>query len=249
MNLLLLEPAEVERGEARVGGRRARHLLDVLRVQPGAVLRAGIVDGPRGHATVLAVAPDSVRLHIDCNEPGRDLDGGPDAGHDVLLLAVPRPKVLARILEHAAALGYRHIVLFRSWKVEKSHLGSRALRPEVQRAHLLLGLEQGQRTHLPEVHFFALFRPFVEDQLAVLPLPAHRFCAHPAAATATAELRLSQGAPFALALGPDGGFVPYEVEQLAARGFLPVRLSGSPLRTESALSALHGQLDLLRQQR
>jgi len=242
VNLLLLEPAEVERGEARVGGRRARHLLDVLRVQPGAVVRAGIVDGARGHATVLAAEPDGVRLRVDCTEP-------PDQGQDVLLLAVPRPKVLARILEHAAALGYRHIALFRSWKVEKSHLGSRALRPEVQRAHLLLGLEQGQRTHLPEVHFFALFRPFVEDQLAALPLPAHRFCAHPAAATATAELRLSQGAPFALALGPDGGFVPYEVEQLAARGFLPVRLSSSPLRTESALSALHGQLDLLRQQR
>jgi 16S rRNA (uracil1498-N3)-methyltransferase len=246
VNLLLLEPAEVERGEARVGGRRARHLLDVLHVQPGTVLRAGIVDGARGHATVLAAAQGSVRLRVDCNEPERGPDGDPD---DVLLLAVPRPKVLARILEHAAALGYRHIVLFRSWKVEKSHLGSRVLRPEVQREHLLLGLEQGQRTHLPRVQFFARFRPFVEDRLQDLPLPAHRFCAHPAAATATAELRLSPGAPFALALGPDGGFLPYEVDQLAARGFLPVRLGSAPLRTESALSALHGQLDLLRQQR
>jgi RsmE family RNA methyltransferase len=221
----------------------------VLRVQPGAVVRAGIVGVARGHATVLAAEPDGVRLRVDCTELDDPRDDPLDRGQDVLLLAVPRPKVLARMLEHAAALGYRHIALFRSWKVEKSHLGSRALRPEVQREHLLLGLEQGQRTHLPEVHFFPLFRPFVEDQLAGLPLPAHRFCAHPAAATATAELRLSPGAPFALALGPDGGFLPYEVEQLAARGFLPVRLGSAPLRTESAFSALHGQLDLLRQQR
>ena len=56
---------------------------------------------------------------------------------------------------------------------------------------------------------------------------------------------------FALALGPDGGFVPFEVEQLALRGFLPTALPAGPaglhpLRTESALSALWAQLDLLR---
>ena len=128
--------------------------------------------------------------------------------------------------------------------VEAGELGAR-------RAHvddLRLGLEQGQRTRMPRVQFFPLFKPFVEDHLLTLALPSHRFCAHPTATTATVELQLSRGAPFALALGPDGGFLPYEVEQLSQRGFLPIRLGPHPLRTDSALSVLHGQLDLLRQQ-
>nr|MBP8302278.1 16S rRNA (uracil(1498)-N(3))-methyltransferase [Planctomycetota bacterium] len=53
--------------------------------------------------------------------------------------------------------------------------------------------------------------------------------------------------PVALALGPDGGFLPYEVEQLHAHGFFAVHCGSHPLRTESALSVLWGQLDLLRQ--
>jgi RsmE family RNA methyltransferase len=243
VNLLLLETHEIDAdGEATLAGRRARHLLEVLGVAPGQRLRAGIVDGPLGHAEVLAADPHAVRLRVDCREPA------PPAG-DVLLLALPRPKVLLRVYEQATALGFGSLVLFRSWRVDKSHLKSRALLPAVQRAHLLLGLEQGCRTRLPQVRWQPLFRPFVEDVLDGLRLPPHRLCAHPQAATATGELRLAAGSAFALALGPEGGFLPWEVEQLAARGFLPVRLSPHPLRTESALSALHAQLDLLRQQR
>lgn len=241
MNLLLLEPDEVDdAGGAVLRGRRARHLLEVLAVRPGRRLRAGIVDGPRGHAEVVATGADLVRVRVACGEAAPPAD-------DVLLLAVPRPKVLLRVLALAAACGFGRIVLFRSWRVDRSHLGSRALDPGVQRAHLLAGLEQARRTRLPRVQCFARFRPFVEDALPVLPLPAHRFCAHPAAAAATGELAGLHAAAFALALGPEGGLLPYEVDRLAeCGGFLPVRLGAHPLRTEAALAALWGQLDLLR---
>ena len=50
MNLLLLEADEIHRpegvpesgGEALLRGRRARHLLEVLRVGPGDVVRLGV---------------------------------------------------------------------------------------------------------------------------------------------------------------------------------------------------------------
>jgi 16S rRNA (uracil1498-N3)-methyltransferase len=170
----------------------------------------------------------------------------PGAG-DALLLAVPRPKVLLRVLAHATALGFQHIVLFRSWRVEKSHLMSTAMRPEVQREQLLAGLEQSGRTRLPAVRSFPLFRPFVEDHLPELALPPARFVAHPAAPVATHELAFPGRAAFALALGPDGGFRPYEVEAFAARGFLPVACAREPLRTETAFAVLAGQLALLRE--
>jgi RsmE family RNA methyltransferase len=238
VNWLLLEPDELHGDRAELHGRRATHVREVLRAMPGQRIKVGIVDGPLGSAVIEALGDDLV-LQVTLDEPP------PPAG-DVLLLAVPRPKVLLRMLAHAAALGFGRIVLLRTWRVDKSHLQSTAMRPETWRAQLLLGLEQAGRTALPRVEFFPLFRPFVEDRLAGLDLPRARFVAHPAAADDVAAVALAPGSAFALAIGPDGGLLPYEVEQFAARGFVPVQSGRHPLRTETALAVLAGQLDLLR---
>lgn len=240
MNFLLLQPDELDAaGRAVLRGRRAEHLRTVLRAEAGATLRAGVVGGALGTATVREVTPQHVVVDAV-------LQHAPAPADDVLLLAVPRPKVLLRIYAHAAALGFGRIVLCRTWRVEKSHLQSKALRPDVAREHLLLGLEQAGRTRVPELLFFPRFKPMVEDSLCGLGLPGLRFLGHPAAATTTAQLAPLPRAPFTLAIGPDGGFVPYEVDALAARGFLPVTAGTHALRTETALAVLTGQLDLLR---
>lgn len=242
VNLLLLDPAEVASdGTAVLRDRRAEHLRTVLQVTPGRTLQAGFVDGPIGNAEVLEVCAEEVRVRATCTD-------APPIAHDALLLAIPRPKVLLRMLEIAAILGFAEIVLFRSWRVDKSHLASQAMDAELQRHHLRLGLEQARRTTMPRVRTYLRFRPFVEDELPSLALPEARFCAHPFAETSTAEVALSRSAPVAVALGPEGGLLPYEVDHLARCGFLPVRMSQHPLRTESALAAIHAQLDLLRNQ-
>lgn len=240
MNLLLLEPADLAAdGTATLRDRRAAHAHAVLRATTGQHLQAGLLDGPLGTAEVLACTADQLVVRPRFDRPA------PPAP-DTLLLAVPRPKVLLRMLAHAAALGFGRILLFRSWRVEKSHLQSEAMRPAVQREQLRLGLEQAGRTRLPEVSFHPLFKPLVEDLLPTLELPRQRFVADPRAATGSHELALGAGAPFGLALGPDGGFLPYEVEQLASLGFLPIHGGPFPLRTETALGVLWGRLDLLR---
>lgn len=239
MNLLLLHPGEVAAdGTAILSGRRALHAHAVLHAEPGQPLAAGLLDGPLGTAVVQSCKADELVVATQFDRPAPTAD-------DVLLLAVCRPKVLLRMLAHAAALGFGQIALFRSWRVEKSHLQSTAMQPEVQQEQLVLGLEQAGRTALPKVTFHPLFKPFVQDAVPTLPLPSARFVAHPRAELDTAALQPGPG-PFALALGPDGGFLPYEVDQLAARGFLPIQCGPAPLRTESALSVLWGQLDLLR---
>ncbi|MCA8950563.1 MAG: 16S rRNA (uracil(1498)-N(3))-methyltransferase [Planctomycetes bacterium] len=240
MNLLLLEPDELDpTGRATVRGRRAEHAASVLRAEVGQQLKVGVLGGGLGNARIEVIASDHLVLTATFDRPAPPAE-------DALLLAVPRPKVLLRMLEHAAALGFGEIVLLRTWRVDKSWLGSSAMQPATWRRHLVLGLEQAGRTLLPRVRFFPLFRPFVEDELPALPLPADRFVAHPTASTGTVELALAPGTPFALALGPDGGLLPYEVDRLATAGFLPVHCGRHPLRTETALATLAGQLDLLR---
>jgi len=240
MNLLLLEPGEVQAdGTCTLQGRRALHLREVLGVTRERKLRIGLRDGALGQGLVLGDDGEVVRLSCAFEA------AAPARSEDALLLAVPRPKVLLRVLEHSAALGFSRIILFRSWRVEKSCLQSRAMQPEVQQEHLRLGLEQGMRTHLPEVRFFPLFRPFVEDHLDSLHLPALRCVGDPEGLPAAA-LGIAKMAPLALCLGPEGGLIQYELDQLAARGFRLLSLGPHPLRTETALAALWGQLDLLR---
>jgi 16S rRNA (uracil1498-N3)-methyltransferase len=242
LNLLLLEAGEVTpTGECVVSGRRADHLRTVLQVEVGSTVRAGVLDGPTGTATVRRIHDRSFHLVVDLRQQPAPL-------RDALLLATPRPKVLMRMLAHAASMGFADIVLFRSWRVDKTWMQSRTFEPAVQKQQLMLGLEQAGRTQLPRIHRFDLFKPMVEDHLPQLSLPPSRFVAHPTAATSTHQLEVAS-APFCLAIGPDGGFLPYEVDKLGDFGCLPITCGPHPLRTETALATLWGQLDLLRTRR
>ncbi|MBL8900334.1 MAG: 16S rRNA (uracil(1498)-N(3))-methyltransferase [Planctomycetes bacterium] len=239
MNLLLLRPEELSHaGEVELRDRRAHHLRTVLRVQVGSIVRAGLLGGALGHAEVLSDAAGGVLLRA------RFENEAPPVPRDALLLAVPRPKVLKRVLEDAAAMGFGKIALVRSWRVEKSHLGAQALRAEELREQLLLGLEQGRRTHLPEVRLFPLFRPFVEDELEAWAPPGSRYLAHPGEQLGPSRALADE--PYTLALGPEGGWIDYELEQLAQRGFARCSLGPHPLRVEAALAAAWGQLSLAR---
>jgi RsmE family RNA methyltransferase len=236
MNIILLEPSEVSpSGEATLTDRRAQHLLKVLRSKPGDRVRVGLLDGPSGEGEVLSIDKSAAVIRCRCEEPP------PAAGRETLLLAFARPKVLLRCLEHAAALGFGRIVLFRSRRVEKSHLSSHALTPEAIDEHLRRGLEQSRRTLRPTVHQVARFRTLVEQELEQLVPPENRFVADADAEREAAAVEMS-AAPLSLVIGPEGGLIPHELEQFGLCGFQLVRAGRQPLRVETALSYLSGQL-------
>src|SRR5512133_2763663 len=64
LNLLLLEPSEVVNGETTLTGRRAEHLLKVLRVAPGDSVRVGVVQGKLGSGQVMAIEGETVWLVV-----------------------------------------------------------------------------------------------------------------------------------------------------------------------------------------
>ena len=119
VNLMLLEAGDIAPGgTARVQGRRAEHLRRVLRVEVGDELRVGVVRGPTGTATVTEIADAGVELKVAFVE-------APPSPPDVeLILAVPRPKAMSRVVQHAAAWGVRRIDLVNAWRVEKSYFDS-----------------------------------------------------------------------------------------------------------------------------
>ena len=89
-------------------------------------------------------------------------------------------------------------------------------------------------------------KPFVEDHLDLLAPAGNRFVAHPDAPTEIAAAAVEPDAPYTLALGPERGFIDYEVQAFAMLGFTPVRAGCHPLRVETALAFVTGQLELRR---
>lgn len=239
MNLLLLEPGEVRSdGTARIEGRRAAHVREVLRKAPGERIRAGIVGGRVGDAEVLGDDGPALVLR-----PALDRDPPPPSQVS-LLLALPRPKILRKVLQAAASMGVKRIVLVGSWRVEKSYFGSPLLSPEAIREELLLGLEQGRDTIVPGVVLRRLFKPFVEDELAALLPERTRLLAHGADPAPVEAAPPPAGGGAALAIGPEGGWTAYEAERLRDAGFRPFSLGPRVLRVDVAVPFAVGQAEL-----
>ncbi len=234
MNLLLLEPAEIASdGRAEVTGRRAVHVREILRKAVGDRIRVGVIGGRRGTAEVVHTATE--RLVLAC-----ELDGDPPPPSRVTLaLALPRPPVLRRVLQHVAAAGVKSIALIASARVDKSYWGSPALADDEIRGQLVLGLEQAGDTILPQVAVHRRFRPFVEDELSRA-TTLRRVFADLGAPPCPCDV---EGPTIAL-VGPEGGWVPFEVELLIANGCAPVGLGARPLRVEAAVNALLARLGL-----
>jgi RsmE family RNA methyltransferase len=239
LNLLLLDPKEVVSGEVTLTGRRAEHLLKVLRVALGDSVRVGVIQGKLGRGRVLAIADDSVRLGVELlHEPVCTLEVE-------LILALPRPIMLQRILKQATVLGVRRFHLIRSRRVEKSFFHSPVLAPDKIRSILVDGMEQAMDTWLPEVTIHHQFKPFIED---VLPgIPGLGLIAHPDAAGTLAGIPVSGEIQqrLLLAVGPEGGWSDHELQSFVEHGFYGFTMGSRILHVDTAVVSLLSQLQLL----
>ncbi len=238
VNLLLVEPREVGAdGTFLLGDRRAEHLRKFLGVSVGSTVKAGIVAGRTGTAEV--VSDDGATLTLRLTLTGPVSTPMPVS----LVLAVPRPKVLTRVIETAASFGVTRIDLTNSWRVEKAYLSSPRLSAEALSYAVRFGAEQGATTHLPKVELHERLMGLLDARWAVpTALPATKLIAHPDAPPIEAA-QLTW--PLVLALGPEGGWIQRELDTFVERGFTMVSIGAPILRVEAALAAVLGQLVLL----
>jgi len=251
MNRILFEHCERDGQTVALRGRRARHIREVLRAKPGDTLRVGELGGLLGTARVESLDGDEARLAVVLDQ------AAPEPWID-LLLALPRPKVLGRLWAQLAALGVGRIILINAARVERCYFDTHWIDPAVYTPLLTEGLEQAGATRLPEVRIRRSFKAYVEDELARDYAGSPKFLAHPGPAAGTAVAAMSEtaqpvvnGAAAAgsggpprplLAIGPEGGWTSYELEQLETRGFMRLSLGPRILRTDTACIALLGRL-------
>ena len=208
-------------------------MLTVLKAQTGDTLRAGLLNGALGNASIEHIKNNEITVSFKAN--CHTLSPLPLS----LIVALPRPKMLKRLLIDATSLGIKRIVLINSWKVDKSYWQTPELKADVLEEKMRLGLEQARDTSLPSLTFAKRFKPFVEDELESWAGDSQRILAHPGDYPAMPNNLTS---PVTLAVGPEGGWTPYEVESLQAQGFACHSFGSRILRVETALPALVGRL-------
>lgn len=212
---------------------RLRHVIDVHRASEGDDLTVGLLNGKMGVGHIKALSPEAMEMDVTLNvDP-------PPALPLTLIMALPRPKVLKRVLRTVSAMGVKRLFLINSWRVEKSYWQSPTLEEEKISEQLVLGLEQAKDTVMPEIMLRHFFKPFVEDELPGLIKDSMSLVAHPIA-DASCPRDVSQSVT--LAIGPEGGFIPYEIKKLEACGFKTVNLGKRVLTVEMAVPALLSRL-------
>ena len=234
MNLLLLEEADfIAADRVILRDRRLTHMQEVHRSEVGDSLRVGRINGLMGSAELLRLEAGEAELRVNLDQPS------PAKLPLTLVLALPRPKMLRRVFQTVATMGVAKVILVNSYRVEKSFWQTPFLEPEAIREQLILGLEQARDTVLPEIVIEKRFKPFVEDRLPAIAEGTLGLVGHPGNFPPCPRA-LSE--PVTLAIGPEGGWIPYEIDLLAKSGLQPVQLGERILRVETAVTALLARL-------
>lgn len=205
MNIVLLEPEDVQSELWLIRSKRQlEHLREHLDITVGQNLKVGIRNGARYITEIV-----SINEHEVCIRP-INAEAVPVKLPVHLIVALPRPKVLRRLIMDSVTLGVERISLIHSYRVDKSYWQT----PFLQQLdnYVTLGLEQAGDTTVPEIQIYKRFKPFVEDVLpSLISKESPAYVAHP-----YAEQSMPVNIPHACSviIGPEGGFIPYEVDLL-----------------------------------
>ena len=216
------------------------HIKEILKSKVGDSLTIGEIGGNIGKATIAQINNNEVTL--------RDiiLDKKPPAKLDLtVILALPRPKVLRRLIMDMTSLGINKLIIVNSYRTQKSYWQS----PLLERIDEFVfeGLQQAIDTVPPVIEFKKYFKPFVEDEFPTL--LGNAVIAHPYATQswksyldeAKCKSNNSDNMPKILCIGAEGGWIEYEVDLLCLHGCKAVSLGERILRTETVVNVLLGR--------
>lgn len=232
MNLILFEAHETAAPLPR-SDPRARHLLEVLRRQETDTFDAGLVDGPLGKATLVAIGADALTLSFTWGLPP------PPADPLSLLIGLPRPQTARDILRDATTLGAAALHFVATERSDPNYAASTLWSSGEWRRHALAGAAQAFATRVPEV----TWTQSLADAIRALPPDAARVAMDNYEANLSLSAALAArppatpAAPLVLALGPERGWGPADRDALRTHGFTLAHLGPRVLRSETAVIA------------
>ena len=210
------------------------HITNILKGAPDTLLKVAELNGLMGSARIASITESETILEIV------ELNKTPPPQIPLsIILALPRPQMMKRILQTVATMGVKDLILIQSNKVEKSFWQSPVLYEEEINRQIILGLEQGMATQAPKIHFHKRFIPFMEDEISSYTQGKNGYLADMNTHPISEKCDKQKESIFAI--GPEGGFTENEVQRFVQAGFAPVQLGQRILKVETAITVVAAQ--------
>ncbi len=242
MNIILLSGKDkTAENVYSVSDERAIHIIKVLKAGKGDTVEIGFYNGVLGKAEISGITGKQVTLEIVNTFPS--ITNKPSVH---LICALPRPQTLKKILFHTASMGVGRIDFIKSQRVEKSYYQSHLLKEEYFEKIIKLGMSQGKQTMAPQIHFHKKFKAYFEDLFPQIERGnSLKLLAESSAGQTLFDIYKKPVDYVTVAIGPEGGWIPYEIDFMKKLGFVPFTISKWTLRVEAAVISSLSQIELL----
>jgi 16S rRNA (uracil1498-N3)-methyltransferase len=218
---------EVSENRAALTGAHAAHLARVLRAQIGQEFDIATGNSVRS-GRVVSISEDRVEFELGATAPEVAL---PDL---TLLLAIFKFDRMEWAIEKAIELGVLRIVPVIAQRTDAYLASASAKRLERWQRLAQQASEQSRRPAVPEIA-----APIKVKEVAASPAQTRILLAESEQQQTLRDRLQANDAPgsIALAVGPEGGWTPPEIEVFTAAGFLAASLGPTILRAETAAIA------------
>lgn len=206
-------------------GDAARHIIQVLRLHPGASLSLFNGDGRDYEARLLACGKHEAAVEVvsaSNEEPTPPI-------HFILAQGISKGERMDYALQKAVELGISEFIPLLTKRTVVRLQGERLKRRlEHWRKIAISACEQSGRRRIPSIEPAQHLEAWASN-----PANGPRLLLHPQAPQTLNSLPAPEG-PVHLLIGPEGGLDNEEIRWAERHGFVPVRLGPRVLRTETA---------------
>lgn len=251
MNLILVTSKciyqEGDKFYFQTTARQTDHLRTILKVRINQKVKVGVINKGKGEGII--VKEENSHYVIQLVEPIHLEDSKSQFLPIDVVLCVPRPKILDKLLQQLSCVGVKRIIIVFSEYANKCYESSRVLKNEEIKQSLQLGLEQAMCTGFPEVYIHYSFNSFFMNFEKYADSETIKLCAHTDSMTASSLtpssiLNKNEGKVLFM-IGCERGFSDFEIYLLKKLQFHFFHISSRILKCETALLVIIGQLLLL----
>lgn len=248
MNLVIVTDKDfIDSNKLEIFDERYLHIKNILKKNINETVEIGIINKEITTAKIQNYNQNSICLEVIKKDTIIDrtiieLD---------IICALPRPQTIKKILPLIATAGVRNLHFIRSNRVEKSFYNSPLVQSKEKiNKYLIDGLSQGKRIKLPEVKIFDRFQKYFDDEFVKIkeksPDKTSYLIAHPGTDINLYDVAKDHKIEkLTVAVGPEGGWIPHELNYMEELGFQKVNLGPSIFRVENAINAIIGQKELI----